>query len=378
MLKSIDKNLIEHYIEDGWLRRQWNKDNTLQVLDYTQQTTYTNKWDGITERCRGLVLDKDYNIIMPCMPKFFNFEQLDQKQQNKVINMFDKAMYTFAAPLITKKYDGCLAAIFPYNGQLIITSKCSFDSFVVNAVKDILNNQLCVKDLEDMPLGLICEVIHPNTHILVDYGDTKELRVITSFNLNTLEENSFEDTERKVNTLNLSYLKIVEQQNNMNFSEILQWKKEHDASEEGFVVRFNNNMRVKFKSEQYLSCAKAAHHITYGAFVKYILENYDKYEDNATDMILAKHISHLPDEFQKEAKKIALLIELNFEFYYDKIFMLDQQTKDLTAKDIALKTDNEELNKYKGLVFNYKKGKDISKEIYKILLEEDKEVRKHE
>lgn len=377
MLKTIDKNLIEQYIKDGWLRRQWNKDKTLQVLDYTQQTTYANKWDGVTTRCRGIVLDKNYNIVMPCMPKFFNFEQSDQRQQNKIIDMFDKTMYTFATPLITKKYDGCLAAIFPYNGHLIITSKCSFDSFVVNAVREIIKDQLFVNQLENMSLGLVCEVIHPDTHILVNYGDTKELRVITGFNINTLEEFSYEEMEDRINIINSDKIKMVEKQQDMDFWTLNEWQRTHDASEEGFVVRFNNNMRVKFKSEQYLSCAKAAHHISYGAFVKYLLENYDKYKDNAIDIILTDYISLLPDELQKEAKKIAFLINYDFSYYYVKIIMLYQQTKGLTAKEIALKTDNKELNKYKGLVFNYKKGKNIDKEVFKILLEKDKEKRKN-
>lgn len=358
---QFNKDTIEQYIKNGWLRRSWNKDKSLQVLDYTQKTTFEEKWDDITTACRGIVLDKECNVIMPCIPKFFNYEQLPIMQRLIVQDRFVKKQ-----SLITKKYDGCLAAIFPYKDELIITSKCSFDSFVVDAAKDILKD--CSFDklrLKELNIGLVCEIIHPDTHILVDYGDLKEIRVITAFNLNDKTELSYQEVAVLLTDLDCDKLKMVEQVK-FSIDELEEWQETHDATEEGFVVRFQDNFRVKFKSKEYLNCAKIASHITPSAFVDYILENWDE-EDCFKP--LENRIAAMPDEVQKEAKEILYNLRLRFAFLFMGIEDAFLRTKYFTDKQLGLCQD-ETIISYKSYIFDKRKGKDINKRIVKDIIKE--------
>ena len=45
---------------------------------------------------------------------------------------------------------------------------------------------------------------------------------------------------------------IPTEQYKMTYEELFKWQKTHDWTEEGFVLRYSDNFRVKMKSEDYL------------------------------------------------------------------------------------------------------------------------------
>lgn len=63
---------IESAASEGLIRRQWHPSGDLQILNYTEKTTYEGAWNPLTRACRGLILDQQYNVVARLFPKFFN------------------------------------------------------------------------------------------------------------------------------------------------------------------------------------------------------------------------------------------------------------------------------------------------------------------
>ena len=369
MLKKIDKEKLNKYVEDGLIKCAYSSDGKLFIANYTDHCTYERAWDEYTLNLRGAVYDMNYEIVAANVSKFFNYEQLPIEKQKEIAKEKDFQL--------TVKYDGCLLSMFVWDkdksgdGKLYFCSKGSFDSFVVDAAKKIIGNDITAEMLCDVSACLICEVISPETKILVDYHGISEIRVITSFDTNKFEENSFEKTSAIVEKFNLPYLKMVEVQN-MTFEELTKWQRNHDWTEEGYVARFKDNYRVKFKSDDYLRvaairCETDSVHL-YNIAVEVTPEFGDLWYES-----LYKHIEQLPDELQNDGRLIVADMRASYNEWYEKIKNLYNETKDLSDKELGLKNDDKELKKYKGLVYSLRKNKSIAKDILKICREKNLE-----
>lgn len=350
---KLDKEKIERHLEAGWIRKAQNEEGLMQ-FDYTKVCTYENKWDETTSICRGIILDKDYNIVCPCMPKFFNFSQYSPEKQKEIA--LRKDFYS------TKKYDGTLTFLYFYNDKLHINSKCSFDSFVTKEAWNIVKNTNLDTKFRKLynnlgKMVLICETISPETKILVDYGETRELVLLTSYKYN---EDINEWKEIDYDTL-ISISKDLDlhltERTKMSFEELINWQKTHDFTEEGFVVVYSDGLRVKFKSNDYLRVAAVKEYLDEKHLIGVAIENSDKDYYEA----LINRIKDLPDELQKEALEIAKNIQNKFYNLYQKIDLEYQETKDNTDKEIGL---NKNLN-YKTEIFLLRKDKNINKNILK-------------
>ena len=367
MIKKLDKEKLNKYVEDGLIKCAYSDDKKLFITNYTDKCTYDGVWDEYTLNLRGVVYNTNYDIVSANISKFFNYEQLPVEKQKEIANAKKFQL--------TVKYDGCLISIFPWDkkrggdGKLYFCSRGSFDSFVVDAAKKIIGDDLTAEKLLEQSVCLICEVISPETKILVDYNGVSEIRVITSFDLNTFEENTFEKTTEIVERLHLPYLKMVEVKN-MTFDELRVWQKEHDWTMEGFVARFDDNYRVKFKSNDYLRvaairCELDSLHL-YNMAIEIVAEYKDKWYQG-----LYKHIEQLPDELQNDGKEIVNEMRATYDKWYDKILKLHNENINLSDKELGLKNDDKELNKYKGLVYCLRKNKNIEKDILKICRQEN-------
>lgn len=375
MITKYDKNLIEQYIEEGWLIRQWHPILPLQILNYSRQTEYARFWNEITSSCRGIVLDKDYNVISPCMGKFFNFYQHDTEIQKEIEKRMLKEKF-----MVQDKWDGCIGNIFVYEGHLICASKGSFDSFVTKEMYKMIQGKLFVNDFEDISSNLIVEVIHPNTHILCNYGDTKEFRVITSFRCdkenNDYFEWSYEDTLNIIHNMDpkQELLKPIES-HNLSFEQLRIWQKQHnDKLTEGFVVRFLDNkenqiQRVKFKSEEYLSIAAVKSnadqiHIYNNALALFNnKKDWPLYENGKWLNYINEQINQIPeDELREKGLKISQELYNKTQEIYNYYKDIADKYKDLDNRELGLLSKtNKEIKENLGIIFNIRNGKPMDR-----------------
>ena len=109
----------------------------LWILNYSKTCTYAGEWDEVTLAARGLVVDKDANIVARPFIKFFNKEELEQREvliNNPLIDKIptDLPFETF------DKMDGSLGILFWYDGEWIFASRGSFTSAQAFEGKEIL------------------------------------------------------------------------------------------------------------------------------------------------------------------------------------------------------------------------------------------------
>lgn len=162
----VNIDLVNKYLEEGWIKKQKHPDYDIFVLNYTYNTEFESKWDEVTNNCRGLVIDEHGTIVARAFPKFHN-------QSHHPIEITDNM-------LVMEKLDGSLILVFKYNSEWITMTKGSFISVQAEWAKELL------KDMElDNYIGegntAAFELIHPENRIVVDYKDRKELVFLGEF-----------------------------------------------------------------------------------------------------------------------------------------------------------------------------------------------------
>ena len=265
--------LLKEYVDKGWVIKQDHPTLPLSIYNYSRGVQYEKLWDPITLECRGLVLDNEGNLIAKPFPKFFNYEELPAEIiPNEHYNIY-------------KKMDGSLGICFYYEGEWHMATRGSFTSDQAIKGKQML-------DKENTKYGMIpgytylFEIIYPENRIVVDYGGAEKLVVLAVYDNETGKEG-------KIENMVSEGFEIVE--------EIKDWKtgwsdlkKDISDSEEGFVVRFKNGMRMKIKGDEYVRLHK-------------ILTNFsttDIWELLRTDGNLNEFLERVPDEFDEWVRRV--------------------------------------------------------------------------
>jgi len=118
-------------LQDKYISVQKHPVYELFIYKYTPNAVFEKKWIELTMRMRGMVLDNDYNIIANCMPKFFNYDELE--------------VLGISLPnedyVVTKKMDGSLIEVFRYKGKIIVSSAGSFSSPQSIAAENMLKTK---------------------------------------------------------------------------------------------------------------------------------------------------------------------------------------------------------------------------------------------
>lgn len=200
--------------------------------------------------CRGVVFDTKTGKCL-CRPfeKFFNFHELSGEQKQKVVHAVDNSVTNF-----TKKRDGSMITpVLLPNGELDFKTKKSFDSDVAKLAKEYIKTlpefvEVC-KDWCTSGYTPIFEFTHPDSEIVINYGDQPTLTLLAVRNINTghycsladwvsVDYNVIEEAPFEV------FVQLEEAQSNLE-------------GEEGWVLELIdpaslNSSRVKFKTQWYI------------------------------------------------------------------------------------------------------------------------------
>ncbi len=288
-------------IESGHIRRQGHPTLPLSILKYTPLTSYSGEWTTLREHCRGLVVDNEGNIVINCMPKFYNS---GEPRGIKDLEICKDLKYT-----VTNKMDGSLIQVTPYKGELLVTSSGSFTS--PQALKAIdLIKKFKLEDEIVTGFTYIFEIIYPENRIVLDYGDQEMLTLLTVRSNGSGKELDIHDTHPGVSDVFKKFDKV--QKTNMTIEDInKQLGREDFINQEGFIVKFSNGKRVKFKYDKYVKLHKAMSNLN----EKTIWENLKDGID------IEDKLEHLPDEL--------------FSFVKETVFNLREQFKKVESEAIA-------------------------------------------
>ena len=302
------KEILNKYIEEGWVISQSHPTLPLVIYNYSQSTQYEGKWDEITLMCRGLILDTEGNIVVKPFGKFFNYEEVPDKVP------FLTSEYVY----VQDKLDGSFGLVFYYADQWVIATRGSFTSDQAVRAQEIFNKMPYAKTLMK-EFAYLIEIIYPENRIVVDYGSAEKLMflsVVTSESLQKDKEGvKFRNEELNWTTaksiLNASgvpaeYIVNTEMYENLSHELYKILKAKNTNNEEGFVLRFYpSNFRVKIKFEDYVALHR-------------VLTNCSSYDIWENLMNFGKlpeaFLNDVPDEFYNWVREVSdnLWSEYNF------------------------------------------------------------------
>lgn len=137
---------------------QIKEQNGLFIHKYKNYVFYNNLWDKHPDlkEARGLVKDKDGNIVQYAFTKIFN-----RFENNTNINR-DHTV------LAINKINGFMACVSWYNDDILVSTTGSLESDFVNMAKEILPLNKMKKLLKEYQQASFCfEIVHPDDpHII--------------------------------------------------------------------------------------------------------------------------------------------------------------------------------------------------------------------
>ncbi|MFN8670937.1 MAG: T4 RnlA family RNA ligase [Candidatus Sericytochromatia bacterium] len=266
-MAKIDLEKFESLIEQGYINKQKHPIEDLFIFNYSTKTQYESFWNDFTKIARGLITDKEGNIVARPFPKFFNLEEDKDPLPNENFEVFDKL-------------DGSLGILYFIKDEPFIATRGSFDSFQAIKANEILKNKY--KNIVfNKNYTYLFEIIYPENRIVVDYKGLEDLILIA-----IIDTESGKDLE--LQDLGMPIVKKFD-----GVKDIHKLRELEDMVNEGFVIKFKNDFRVKLKFTEYIRLHRIVTYIN----SRIIWENLK--DKKPFDEILDK----VPDEFYKWVKK---------------------------------------------------------------------------
>lgn len=244
--------------------------------------SFPDGWTVPLRLCRGIVFDRKGNLTAKPFPKFFNF---GENKETK--NLPDE---TFEA---TEKKDGHLGIIFSYRDKFFITTRGSFES-KTSVFADKMLKTIAAKNnwqaKYPKQVTILAEIIHPLTKVHIDYGKKKTFVLIGAYDVQTLKDYGYGELAELGRLLGLKVTEIRQGDSLDDLRKLM-----NDLSiqnKEGYVVRFKNGLRVKFKFASYIN-KMVEKKLGYRYLMKRIIAGN-----------LKKMIKNLPEELYAKAQEM--------------------------------------------------------------------------
>lgn len=353
---KIDLKKLQSYIDQKLIYSQVHNTLPLKVYKYTDTCSFQEKWDEITTQCRGIVLDNEGNIITNCIPKFFNIEQLKEPLPNLPYEVYSKL-------------DGSLIHISHFKGERIISSSGSFNSEQALKAKQLLDTKYS-NAIFDKEYTYVFEIIYPENKIVVDYGEEEQLILLAIRHTGTGNEvNIF--TSDKPGEISMFPLASKWHQ---TIEDVLKKQKQDSFSnEEGVIIKYSNNFRVKIKYSEYVRLHKIISNVSEKMIWEYL-------KDEKEPEVLLKNI---PDELYKwieetQEKYITQYAEIESKAHLAYFELTKHMNLD-KSKEVKKEFATNVFLKYKSLssvLFSIFENKSYKKTIWS-MLEPDKNNAKY-
>ncbi len=291
-MEKLDINTLLELESKHLIYKQKHPQLSLFIWNYTPEVQYGDLWNvnPLIARCRGLVTDTNGLVICHCIPKFFNYEQLNPDQ-------IPNEEYE-----ISKKMDGSYISMFNYTNEWIFASRGSFTSDQAILAKKIFNEKYSNIEL-NQNINYIMELIGPDNRIVCEY-ENNDLILLTAFETVFGHELSIYNNTYYVNTFN-GFHRVLRYQSTGDFNYL---KSIISDEEEGFVIRFKlSGKRMKIKGEKYIEL----HRIITNISNKTIWECLSKNEN------MDKIIELLPDEYYNWFNNVVAEIKAEYKHVED-------------------------------------------------------------
>lgn len=218
-----------------------NEDADLILFNYSAAAQYNNRWNWLERNSRGLIFEKATGqVVARPFPKFFNWGQTEYAGPGEIAE-------------ITEKVDGSLIILFHYNDEWRTATRGSLSSDQAQKAREMLHQrEPLLKMNPDMTY--LFEIVYPQNRIVVNYGDVETLYLLAVIVTETGEEHYPHHVMETVAGINGWELPM--RYGFTDVESILERLITLDANHEGWVVKFTDGSRWKFKGQQYLELHK--------------------------------------------------------------------------------------------------------------------------
>jgi RNA ligase len=287
LLEKIDWNVLKSYIDNSLIIANKHPEYDIWILNYSPKVQSKRFWDEYTLSCRGLVIDVEGNILARPFQKFKNLEEYDPSEID-MSQEFD----------IFEKMDGSLIIVFYYKPQMkwIVASRGSFISEQCLEAQKMID--LNIYDKLNKDYTYLFEIIYPENRIVVDYGNKRELVLLTV--IDTVS--GFEFSYDLIFKTNSKYFTVVKKYVLKNIHDLHELKTLEEENREGFVVKFSNGLRVKVKFNEYVRLHGILTNVSNLTVWEHLMNNYD------FDALLDR----VPDEFYDWLKRTTNVLQQAF------------------------------------------------------------------
>jgi len=338
MAKLTNEQLarIQEFAAEGYINIQHHPTLPLILYNYSKFALFYHKGDPIIELCRGLICDEEGNIIARPFTKFYNYEEID-----------DKSIIPNRPFTIWEKMDGSLGIMYWYDGKPHIATRGSFSSDQAIHAEKVLYERYGEYFHRFNPnYTYLFEIIYPEDIHIVNYDKMDDIVLLAIINTETEEEYTPESM-CDIFLTPTCYEGITDY---LQIRDLIP-----GSNKEGFVIKFDNNFRLKLKYAEYFEL----HSILYGLSEKNILEHIV----NGTLQEIYDKLS----KFEEEQKIYLNETVQKFQNIYNRILT---EAKTLYRDDFETQKEAAAYftqQKYQGILFTMYNGKDYSQAIWKYI-----------
>lgn len=328
---------LEEYADmvlKGYIRERSHPEfPEIKIANYTESCSWENMWNNSTLSCRGLIYNSETGIVLARpFAKFFNYGQ----EGAPTIDLDEPVE-------VTEKMDGSLGILYRTpDGKLAISTRGSMDSDQAHwATEFFYKNNYDELDWVEKEFSYLFEIIYPENKIVVDYGDTETLTLLSVIHIPSGKSVSIsvvaEELENAIPITKIYPYKTLR--------EVLEAPEE--SNREGFVVRNINHERIKIKFEEY----KLLHKFMTRINPKHVWEVLAAGDD--PDVVFA----NAPDEFHNWLKQVTKEFKDDFNkikmeaLHAFSLIVLNPDAdmdKPIDRKEFALATEG---NPYRSIFF---------------------------
>ncbi len=232
---KVNRSEIEAYITRGFVTKVAHPYLDYYLLNYTKKCKQLQFWNETTLYCRGLIVDKNYNVIARPFKKFFEYPQLYPEFRRQIPPTH---------PVVQKKYDGSLGILYWHDGQPYITTRWSFCNKPSAKATELLYSRYiqAFADL-DPDYTYLFEIIYPEARYTVNYSSTADLYLLAAIH----KTNGSEAPDALLDRLPFPRPERV----SLTPDQLDCYTSLGGQTEEGFVLTYDNRLKIKWKLESY-------------------------------------------------------------------------------------------------------------------------------
>lgn len=298
---------LEAAREKGLISRRDDPTTGRAIFCYTQRCVFEKAWDQFSLVARGLILDPDERrVVATPFPKFFNIGENAAVIPEMTFEVFEKL-------------DGSLAIIHYHRNRWRVATKGAFDSSQAQWAEARLGPRQTAAMVPGCTY--LAETIYPENRIVVHYPESALVL------LAVYQEDGSEIPFAELTMVGVALgWRTAKRHAFASFADLIIAARDLPATEEGFVIRFENGLRLKLKGEEYRRIHSLISRCTPLAMWEAMLA--------ADDMVAIRR--DLPEEFWADFDQITALLKASITDLEARVRAAAESVAGLSDKEVGL------------------------------------------